>query len=275
MNGIITNTSANTELRVPYLGFSPSGLLAEETRADSRYNSFQARVAHRFHAGLRFQFSYTFSKSMDDSSGGQTSIFAEVTGDESNISGSKGISDFDRTHRAVLHFGYEIPAFGLAKTAFGQRVFAGWEVSGVAIGQSGTPFSITGSGGAVFYGTAGSRANYASGATRETAQGTGPVESRVNAYFNIAAFARAGNFFGNIGRNTMRGPGQRNVDISVNKRIPVTERVKAEFRSEFFNVMNLVNFASPSGAIASAGFGAIKATDGNSRVIQFAVKLTF
>lgn len=119
MNGIITNTSANTELRVPYLGFSPSGLLAEETRADSRYNSFQARVAHRFHAGLRFQFSYTFSKSMDDSSGGQTSIFAEVTGDESNISGSKGISDFDRTHRAVLHFGYEIPAFGLAKTGLG------------------------------------------------------------------------------------------------------------------------------------------------------------
>ena len=277
VNGITTNDPGNTSLRVPYVGFSPSGLLAEETAADSRYNSLQATVTRRYSRGLRFLFSYTFSKSIDDGSGGTTSIFSEVTGDESNMSLSKGVSDFDRTHRAVANFGYEIPkfGFGLNNTAFGKRAFAGWEIAGVAIVQSGTPFSITDSGGAAFYGTANSRASYAPGATLATASLSGAPQSRLNAYFNAAAFTRPGNFFGNVGRNTMRGPGQRNIDVSVNKHIPVTERLMAEFRAEFFNALNVTNFASPSGAISSAGFGVIKATEGNPRVIQFGLKIVF
>jgi hypothetical protein len=141
--------------------------------------------------------------------------------------------------------------------------------------QSGTPFSITDSGGATFYGTAGSRANYALGATRETATLSGSTQSRLNQYFNTAAFTRAGNYFGNVGRNTMRGPSQRNVDFSVSKNIPVNDRVAMEFRGEFFNVFNFVNFSSPSGAITSSSFGIISATDGNPRVLQFALKLLF
>ncbi|HEV3199124.1 MAG TPA: TonB-dependent receptor, partial [Bryobacteraceae bacterium] len=79
VNGQTTNTSANTQLRVPYVGFSPAGLLAEETAADSRYNSLQASVTRRLARGLRFLASYTFSKSMDDTSGGSTTIFSEIT----------------------------------------------------------------------------------------------------------------------------------------------------------------------------------------------------
>ena len=208
INGITTNTSANTSLRVPYIGFSPSGLLAEETAADSRYNSLQATVTRRYANGLRFLVSYTFSKSMDDTSGGSTSIFSEITGDESNIGSSKGRSDFDRPERIVANFGYQIPsfAFALNKTALGKRLFSGWEVSGVLVAQSGTPFSITDSGGGVFYGTTGSRASYAPGATLATAQLSGSTESRLSEYFNTAAFTPPGNFFGNVGRNTMRGP---------------------------------------------------------------------
>jgi outer membrane receptor protein involved in Fe transport len=277
INGITTNTSANTALRVPYLGFSPSGLLAEETAADSRYNSLQATLTRRYANGLRFLVSYTFSKSIDDTSGGATSIFSEITGDESNIGSSKALSDFDRTHRVVANFGYEIPKFGFRfnNTAIGKRLFSGWEISGVTVIQSGTPFSITDSGGGVFYGTTGSRASYASGATLATAQLSGSPESRLTEYFNTAAFVRPGNFFGNVGRNTMRGPNQRNVDFSLQKRIPITERFTAEFRSEFFNVMNFVNFASPNGSIASTSFGVITATEGNPRIVQFALKLMF
>ncbi|HEV1288301.1 MAG TPA: TonB-dependent receptor [Bryobacteraceae bacterium] len=277
INGITTNTSANTSLRVPYIGFSPSGLLAEETAADSRYNSLQATVTRRYANGLRFLVSYTFSKSMDDTSGGSTSIFSEITGDESNIGSSKGPSDFDRPERVVANFGYQIPSFGFAlnKTALGKRLFSGWEVSGVLVAQSGTPFSITDSGGGVFYGTTGSRASYAPGATLTTAQLSGSTESRLSEYFNTAAFTRPGNFFGNVGRNTMRGPFQRNVDFSVNKRIPMSERISAEFRSEFFNVLNMVSFASPNGSIASTSFGVITATEGNPRIVQFALKLLF
>jgi hypothetical protein len=277
INGQTTNTSANTSLRVPYLGFSPDGLLAEETAADSRYNALQTTLTRRFANGLRFLFSYTFSKSIDDTSGGSTSIFSEITGDESNIGSSKGPSDFDRTHRVVGNFGYQLPGLPLAfaNTSFGKRIFTGWEVSGVTVLQSGTPFSITDSGAAVFYGVTGSRASYAPGATLQTAELSGSTESRLSEYFNTAAFVRPGNYFGNIGRNTMRGPFQRNVDISVSKRFVITERFSAEFRSEFFNVLNMVSFSNPNGSIASSSFGIITATEGNPRIVQFALKVVF
>jgi len=277
INGITTNTSANTALRVPYIGFSPDGLLAEETAADSRYNSLQATLTRTYSHGLRFLLSYTFSKSIDDTSGGATSIFSEITGDESNIGSSKGLSDFDRTHRIVGNFGYEIPkfGFGLNNTAVGKTFFSGWEVSGVTVLQSGTPFTITDSSGAVFYGVTGSRANYAAGATLATAQLSGSTESRLNEYFNTAAFTKAGNYFGDVGRNTMRGPFQRNVDFSVQKRFRITERVSAQFRAELFNVLNMVSFSNPNSSIASTSFGVITATEGNPRIVQFALKLMF
>jgi len=277
INGQTTNTSANTQLRVPYTGLSPAGLLAEETAADSHYHSLQASLTQRAKYGLRFQASYTYSKSMDDTSGGSTTIFSEITGDESNIGSSKGVSDFDRTHRLLINGTYEIPQWGFRwnHSAIGKRLFTGWQISGIGIWQSGAPFSITDSAGAVFYGTTGSRANYAPGATAQSALKSGSPQSRLNAYFDTAAFTRAGNFFGNVGRNTMRGPRQRNLDFSVNKHVPITERLTAELRGEFFNALNMVNFAAPTGSIASTGFGGIKATDGNPRVIQFALKLLF
>jgi hypothetical protein len=277
INGQTTNTSSNTQLRVPYTGFSPSGLLAEETAADSHYHSLQASVTRRFSRGLRFQASYTYSKSMDDTSGGSTTLFSEISGDESNIGSSKGVSDFDRTHRLMINSSYEIPrwGFGWSNTALGKRLIDGWQISGIGIWQSGAPFSITDSAGAVFYGTTGSRANYATGASAQSAEKSGSPQSRLNAYFDTTAFARAGNVFGNVGRNTMRGSRQRNLDFSVNKHVPITERLSAELRGELFNGLNMVNFASPTGSIASSGFGGIKATEGNPRVIQFGIKLVF
>jgi hypothetical protein len=277
VNGITTNAASNTALRVPYVGLSPAGLLAEETAADSHYHSFQTSVTRRFRSGLRFLASYTFSKSIDDTSGGSTSIFSEITGDEAHIWTSKGLSDFDRRHRMVVNFGYEIPKWGgrLGASAFGQRVMNGWEISGIVIAQSGTPFSITDSTGATLFGTTGSRANWASGATIDTAHLSGSVESRLTQYFNTAAFTKAGTGFGNTGRNILRGPRQRNVDLSISKRIPVTERFGAELRGELFNAFNMVNFSNPSGSVTSATFGTISATTGNPRVVQLALKMMF
>ena len=279
INGITTNDPSNTALRVPYVGLSPAGLLAEETAADSHYHSLQTSLTRSFRGGLRFLVSYTFSKSMDDTSGGSTSIFSEITGDEAHIWTSKGRSDFDRKHRMVANFGYEIPHWGgrLRDTAFGKRVINGWEVSGIVIAQSGTPFSVNDNTGATLYGTTGSRGNWASaGATLDTAVLSGAIESRLNQYFNTAAFTKAGTGFGNVGRNIMRGPRQRNFDFSMNKRIPVTERFSAELRGEFFNAFNMVNFANPAVNVSSATtFGHISATIGNPRVAQLALKMVF
>ena len=277
INGITTNDPANTALRVPFVGFSPTGLLAEETAADSHYHSLQTNFTRRFNNGLRFHAAYTFSKSIDDTSGGATSIFSEITGDEAHIWTSKGLSDFDRKHRFVLNYGYDIPVprGQIGQSQFGKKVLGGWGIAGIVIVQSSTPFSVTDSGAATLYGTTGSRANWAPGASLATVELSGSPQSRLNQYFNTSAFVKAGTGFGNSGRNILRGPKHRNADLSVNKRIVLTERIHAEFRSEFFNVFNLVNFSNPSGAIASAGFGAISSTTGNPRVMQFALKLLF
>lgn len=77
----------------------------------------------------------------------------------------------------------------------------------------------------------------------------------MNQYFNTAAFVRAGNFFGDTGRNILRGPIQRNADLSINKKFTLTERVNLEWRSEFFNVLNIANFSNPGAALPPPAMG--------------------
>jgi len=107
----------------------------------------------------------------------------------------------------------------------------------------------------------------------------GSVESRLQMYFNTACFtpatADAAGGFGNTGRNILQGPNQKNVDISLVKFFPFSERTKLEFRSEFFNAFNTVNFQNPDNILASPYFGQVLATSTGPRVIQFALKLNF
>lgn len=278
VNGLTTNTSGNAQLRVPYIGFSPTGLVWLETSTDSSYQSLQASVTRRLSKGLRLLAAYTWAKSLDNNSGSGTgATFTQTDGDQNRLSLNRGPSDFDRTHRIVVNFSYQIPnwGFGWKDTALGKRIFDGWQIAGVSILQSGTPFSILDTSGAAFYGTANSRASYAPGATLAAAQRSGRTQDRLNQYFNTAAFARSGNFFGDTGRNILRGPSQRNLDLSVNKQIAVTEKVRLEWRSEFFNILNVANFANPGGSITAASYGIIRSTTGNPRVIQMALKLAF
>ena len=170
----------------------------------------------------------------------------------------------------IVNFSYNLPYGRLNK-----RIFGDWQVAGVAILQSGTPISILDTSGAALYGTANSRASWAQGATIATAQRSGRTQDRLNQYFNTAAFVRAGNFFGDTGRNILRGPIQRNADLSINKKFTLTERVNLEWRSEFFNVLNIANFSNPGGSITAASYGVIRNTTGNPRVVQFALKLAF
>jgi hypothetical protein len=176
-----------------------------------------------------------------------------------------------------LNGGYEIPPFGgkWNNNGLGKRVFGGWEIAGLMIRQTGTPFTVSDSTGAAYYGVTGSTASWATGATWATAQLSGTPQSRLTQYFNTAAFVKAGNYFGDASRNGMRGPSQRNFDLALIKDIRITERVRTEFRGEAFNAFNMVNFANPSGSITSSNFGKITATTGSPRVLQFALKLMF
>ena len=94
-------------------------------------------------------------------------------------------------------------------------------------------------------------------------------------YFNTAAFTSAGTGSGNSGRTISCAPNQRNVDFSVIKRTPIREIMNLEFRAKLLNIFNFVNFSNPSGSLTSSTFGTIRSTEGNPRVVQFALKLAF
>jgi hypothetical protein len=190
-------------------------------------------------------------------------------------------------------------------------LFSNWQVAGIITAMSGLPIDIVDSNAASFYlgpNNGLSRPSWAPGATRATAMSNIPAGS----FFNPFAFVRpvvlagqlipssngaatagaTGTDFGNVGRDVLRGPRQTNVDFSIFKRFPFGESKNLEFRAEFFNLLNQVNFANPisnlnavtssgsiepnSGRIINPGdFGRITATSNNPRLIQFALKFSF
>jgi hypothetical protein len=317
---ITTNTPGNTQLRAPFQGASLSasgGLVPSfgqtQTAAQSTYNSLQISATKRLSKGLQFLAAYTYAKSIDNGSGG---VFGAAGIDSGPILGNqldnranRGVSNFDRTHRFVLSYLWDLPRPALAaRSTAGRLLFSNWEVAGIITAMSGLPIDIVDSNAGSFYLGANnglSRPNWAPGATRSTATSNIPA----GYFFNPFAFARptvlvgqlipssngtasAGATGTDIG-NVLRGPKQTNVDFSVIRRFPIRESKNIEFRAEFFNLFNHVNFTNPISnlnAFASSGgsidpntgqlinpgdFGRIISTSNNPRLVQFALKLNY
>jgi hypothetical protein len=111
--------------------------------------------------------------------------------------------------------------------------------------------------------------------THEDQTTSGSVTSRLDNYLNPAAFESSGTEFGDLGRNTVIGPDQRRVDLSVSKTTTITSGRSLEFRIEAYNVTNTPTFRNPARDISAANFGQITRTRGGPRVIQLGVKFRF
>ena len=265
------------------------GIQQAQSSSNSDYNSLQLSVTKRFSRGLQFLSAYTYGKSNDYYSGGTINELFAVAGDQFDWRTNYGPSDFDRRHRFVTSFVYDVPK--LVSDSNSTRVLLNnWQLNGILTLQSGTPFSIVDIVGNNII----QRANFASGFTGSI-ETSGDTQSRLNGFFNTAAFALSrpilagtnlgtpnnptfdpNNPFGNTSRNLLYGPGQKNMDFSVVKFIPIRESIRGEFRTEFFNLFNWANFANPNNNIAvPSTFGRITATSAGPRVIQFAFKLNF
>jgi hypothetical protein len=251
------------------------GSFLMESNSNSNYNSLQATLNKRFSHGLQMLLSYTWSHSFDDYSGSDVSDIGVVPGNMVNEQSNYATSDFDRRHRFVASYLYNLPDAYHGSSAFGKKALNTWSVSGIVTLQSGVPFSIFGRADA-FVAT---RADLVPGRTLESAIKGGNVEDRLSAYFDPTAFMQPPLFtadWGQLGRNIMRGPKQVNTDFSIMKSIPVTESQRVEFRAEFFNLFNNVNFANPVNIIyPSSNFGSIVSTTTGPRVVQFALKYSF
>ncbi|HMS38715.1 MAG TPA: TonB-dependent receptor [Pyrinomonadaceae bacterium] len=265
------------------------GLHQVQTSSNSRYSSFQATLAKRFAQGLQINAAYTYGLSYDYYSGAAINELTVVPGDQVNWKLNYGRSDFNREHRFVLSGVYDLPKFNV-ESKFAKGLLNDWQIAGIAVFQSGLPFSIIDNPG----NTVISRANFNPAFSGQIECGSS-VSNCLAAYFNAGAFVPsrpilAGNTsigavnnpnfdgnnpFGNTPRNFLTGPGQKNVDLSVIKLIPINERLRGEFRAEFFNLFNWVNYANPVSNIALGNFGQITSASTGPRVIQFGFKLNF
>src|SRR3984885_6757426 len=305
---ITANTFDNAIARSRAQGINGySGFQQFANDAYSHYNSLQTTVTRRWNAGY-FQAAYTFSRSTDATSSGNTA-FNTAFNDESTLKDSYGLSDFDRTHRLAISYRYDLPFFQSAE-GWKRKALGGWAVAGITIVQSGLPFSVIDSGAGTAFLGAGSApgvtgASLASGATIGSGYTHGSIGTRVDGYLNPAAFTTApllypaqcdpnqpdptifpnANFcttnFGDLGRNTFRGPGQANFDFSLIKNFKITERQALRFTTDFFNIWNHANFANPaftdveSIGTTNSPFGKITSTVGTPRLIQFSLRYSF
>jgi hypothetical protein len=255
------------ELRGPLLGLDEDeGANTLHSNGSSWYNALQTSVQKRFNAGYLFNVNYTFSRSIDYFS--DEGLF-QVPHDQSRPTLNKGLSDFHRKHRLILSGAWDLPFRG-------NPFVEGWQIAGIGTFQSGRPFTITdGEFSAVLVGTTDPRPNLASGATHEDQTTSGSVTSRLDAYLNRDAFESSGAAFGDLGRNTVIGPDQRRLDLSVSKVTGVTKGRSVELRLEAYNVTNTPTFRNPVRDISAADFGRITRTRGGPRVIQLGVKFRF
>jgi hypothetical protein len=188
-------------------------------------------------------------------------------------------SDYDRTHRLTTSFILDVPGAG-GSGSVTRAISGGWNLSGIVTYQSGTPFSALGNPtrNAAFAQVSRVRVSFAPGKTVADAVGSGPVQDRLGAYFNVTAFQDSPDAWGNTGRNILRGPSQSQLDLTISRRFPLGARTRLEMRWEIFNTLNTPVFANPASTFAANGYGTagqITSTVGGPRTMQLAARLTF
>jgi hypothetical protein len=278
-------------------GFGPESVMS--TGAHSSYHALQTSVSQNTpHKGLSFQASYTFSKSVDDTSavpggisGSPGVVLQTLPQDPFNPKADKGPSTFDVTHVFTLSLIQRLP---LERVSFlqplGKTLTKGWQVLDITTLTTGSPFTVysglqqtgVGAGGTDRPDLLSMPNLFTSRTVREDYFGLGKD--------NCSFFQIPGNVpcdtgqirggFGTLGRNTFRGPGFRDFDIALIKDTAFGHRGNGElanlqFRAEFFNIFNEVNFGLPSNIVRGSGFGIISRTAGPSRQIQFSLKLNY
>jgi hypothetical protein len=251
----------------------------------SSYNSLQVDLKHRFSHGLSLRGVYTYSKALDDGDSLNATTAGNapaLTSNPYNLSADWGPATYNATNIGVISAIYELP-FGHGKpfaknlSGLANGFVEGWSATSIVTLQSGFPITPQ-----LSYNPSNN------GDTRNPVRPflnpefKGPVVTgNPTQWFNPAAFlpppANSG-FYGNLGRDTLNGPGLATWDFSALKDTAVSERLTIQFRAELFNLLNRANFNTPNLIVftptgVSGTAGAITSTSTTSRQIQFALKL--
>lgn len=272
----------------PYSGCTPSGacnygsigLISGIT--NSNYNSLQASLRKRLGYGVAFLASYTYAKALDDVSSFNISGSAPYLAAGENdlaqnpwdLEAEYGRSLFDARHRFVFSYQWDLP-FGKNAHVWYRRALGNWQLNGIFSAATGTPFTVYDSSDPSLQGQSpeisgfvGDRPNLVGNPN------TGPKTAA--RWFNTQSFqpvAQLGTF-GSAGRNVVQAAGFSQWDFAIFKNFRMAEAATLQFRGEFFNLLNRVNFGVPNDDISSPTFGQVQ-TAAPPRQIQFALKLLF
>ena len=304
IRGQTTNDFSNIGYRVPIEGMDPAHALILDSAGASWYNALGASLTKRFTKGLQFLASYTLASDLETNPGYATGAFSGGTllGNQNSPRANYGPDAFIRPQRLVISYVYSFPS-PASNSSLKGRSLGGWSVAGVTTFQDGQRLTMVDTNLLNAYGidtTGGDRAQFAPGCTSKNVETPGSVTSKLNDYVNASCFTLPpvigsdglATGFGDSGNGIISGPDQRNFDISIIKKTPLTERTSLEFRAEFFNAFNTPSFgfANPElnvgtvTASTTTGLptwqpnttgGQITSASVAPRVIQFALKLYF
>jgi hypothetical protein len=257
----------------------------------SNYNGLEVDVRRQLSHGLQLRGVYTFASNLDNGSAWNTSVSANTPAFvmyPGNPGLDYGPAATNIRHAGAINGTWELPfSQGLLANPAAKELVGGWSLSGIATLQSGFPFSPQ-----LGYNPTGNGDTRNPVRPNRAAGFSGPLYAKtVQQWFNPAAFsAPYSGTFGNVGRDTLTGPGLTELDLALAKSTTIHERLRAQFRAEFFNVLNHSNFTTPNAVVYSSGptpktptaeaavsptAGVISATATTSRQIQFGLKLLF
>jgi len=268
INTPLTPAAGSLDSRRPYYSISPltQNISSADSGANSDYHSLQLKYSRRFAEGFQGLFSYTYAKSMDN-----TSIFW-VWDDRMNWRPSTD-QMLDLRHVFSGSWTYTLPiGKGHKFLADAPRsldlLAGGWSINGIAVLRTGRPLSVAVKNNLLNTGT--------SNVANVTCSDIGYPKT-VARWFDTSCFADPTEpyVFGNAFTGTLRGPGVVNFDLSVFKSFTLSNETSLEFRAEFFNAFNNPHFSNPSTSMASSNFGRITSTTLTPREIQLGLKYTF
>lgn len=262
-------STTNINALRPYPGYG--NISITENADESSYHSMQLSLTRRLQAGFEFGANYTFSKTQDTSSG--------TPEDPYNIARDYGLSSIHRAHNFNASFIWQLPFFRTGGNALTHGVLGGWDLSGVAVYQSGAPFTVTAPVDAARIGTSSTRATLIGDPNL-------PADERTPTHwFNTAAFLNPAQMtpgqFGDSPRNLLIGPSFSRIDLGLAKWFALGSRAKLQVRAESFNVLNHTSFTGLNTTVRfdaagnpTSGFGQVTSA-APGRVMEFGVRLTY
>jgi len=254
------NPGINTNALRPYRGYADINQYV--TAANFNYHSMQVLFKRSFTSAGLVNASYTWSKTLTDSSG-----WNDIPMDSYNSHLDRALANYDRTHVLVVSYIYPLPFWRQSKE-WCAKAFGGWQISGVTTMQSGLPTDVTVNGDPAGIGTTGGQ--------RPNVSGSWDLDNRTTQkWFETSVFSvpTAGTW-GKLGKNALRRPGANNWDLSLQKFFSFTEQMRLSVRLEMYNAPNHINYWSVATTVGNSNFGQV-AGFLDMRILQMALRLQF